>query len=272
MKPFLKWAGGKTRLLPELLKYVPETYNRYIEPFVGGGALLLELQPERAIVSDLNKDLIDAYSSVLLYPDRLCELLDIHKSNDSQDYYKKIVGIRNRNKMVTVNERAAMLIYLNKTCFNGLFRVNRNGGFNVPYGKYDNQEIYDAENIKNVHAYLYSHVSVLPALFFYTTLNLAEAGDFIYCDPPYHGGFTAYTAQGFTEEDQMELAGMCADLSNRGCHVLASNSNTDFIKQLWEQYRCFDIYEVEAPRSINCKGNGRGKIKELIITNVRREV
>ncbi|MBF0336925.1 MAG: DNA adenine methylase [Nitrospirae bacterium] len=269
MKPFLKWAGGKTRLLPELMKYVPETYGRYIEPFVGGGALLFALKPEKALLADSNFELIWSYIAIQKRPSFLMAFLDKLRCADNANFYLQQRENFNKNKAMPYHI-AGQLIYLNKTCYNGLYRVNKKGEFNVPYGRYHTPDLYEAKNIEAISDFLSNHKRIEHS-YFTKTLSFAKPGDFIYCDPPYHGGFTAYTAQGFTEEDQMELAGMCADLSNRGCHILASNSNTDFIWRLWEAHSCFDIHEVEAPHSINCNGNGRGKVKELIITNVRKD-
>ncbi|MBF0607410.1 MAG: DNA adenine methylase [Magnetococcales bacterium] len=268
MKPFLKWAGGKTQLLPELMKYVPEQYERYIDPFVGGGALFFELQPNRAIIADANEHLIETYQAIRDDVCSVIEILDIIKPIDSKDFYYF------HREM----EFPPIFIYKNKACFNGLYRVNKQGRFNVPYGNYKNIQLYDATNLQNVSNYLKefneNHCVAIAHLDYTETLRMADKlhkpGDFVYCDPPYHGGFTAYTAQGFTEQDQADLARICADLAVKGSHILASNSNTDFIRQTWGQYGCFDIHEVEAPRSINCKGNGRRKVKELIITNVRK--
>ena len=272
MKPLLKWAGGKTRLLPELLKYVPETYNKYIEPFLGGGALLFALKPTRAIVGDANKDLLKTYQAVQLTPTRIIDMLDIYKPQDSKAVFLEICNILTEPNTGTNHERAAMFIYINHTCFNGLYRVNKAGSFNVPYGNYKNPALYNASNLIKISIYMRSHVLIDPTCTDYRTVLLdAKPGDFIYCDPPYHGGFTAYTAKGFTKRDQADLARICSELAAKGCHILASNSNTDFIRQTWSQYGCFNIHEVMASRSISCKGDVRGKVKELIITNVKEK-
>ncbi|KJU83918.1 modification methylase [Candidatus Magnetobacterium bavaricum] len=267
MKPFLKWAGGKTRLLPELLKYVPKQYGRYVDPFMGGGALFFHLQPENVIVADANRFLCDTYRGVQYEHDITVRLLERFAKEHSEDRYRSAVD--EMQKVLTFGALAAYFIYINKTSFNGLYRVNKNGQYNVPIGKQKKIDLYCGDNLRDVHLYLVSAAIIhIHCCDFRETLKRARPGDFIYADPPYHGGFTAYTAKGFTEQDHTDLARICADLAGKGCHILASNSNTDFIKQLWGQYGCFDIHEVEAPRSISCKGSGRGKVKELIITNV----
>ncbi|KJU84316.1 modification methylase [Candidatus Magnetobacterium bavaricum] len=290
MKPFLKWAGGKTRLLPELLKYVPEKYERYIDPFVGGGALAFTLQPQKAILGDVNQLLVQTYygiiSDMTQVRIRLLIAARRHKE-DPVEFYKEMRRKLNKDDHI-VSHLSAIFIYINKTCYNGLFRVNKRGKFNVPLDKnhVNVDEIADYEyidNLKAIGCYLKNKEICLRDYDFRETLTQASSGDFVYCDPPYHvkqkfgknGNLlkspTMYTAQGFTEKDQADLALICADLAKKGCHLLASNSDTDFIRQTWGQYGCFDIHEVEAPRSISCKGNGRVKVKELIITNVRRE-
>ncbi|KJU86054.1 modification methylase [Candidatus Magnetobacterium bavaricum] len=270
MKPFLKWAGGKTRLLPELLKYVPETYDTYVEPFLGGGAMLFELTPTRAVVSDVCFGLIRLYKDIKHTPGHLISSLEWCISQHSEQTFYKMRDCYN-NTVFNKEQLSAMFLYLNKSCYNGLHRENSNGDFNVPFGKYKSIKWYDKTNILSIRDYLCRQDVEIKCQSFSDALKNARPGDFVYCDPPYHNGFTAYTVKGFTERDQADLARICSDLAAKGCHILASNSNTDYIKQLWGQYGCFDIHEVEAPRSISCKGNGRVKVKELIITNVRRE-
>ncbi|MBV6342130.1 DNA adenine methylase [Candidatus Magnetobacterium casense] len=266
LKPFLKWAGGKTRLLPELLKYVPVRYNDYIEPFLGGGALYFRLCPDAARLSDSNIHLVNTYV-VIKYSHRILMSLLSEMKNNKEEYGIIAAKIKHHRECVS----ASNFIYLNKTGFNGLYRENKNGQYNVPWGKYKNPMLYDRKNIELVHDVLNRNFQYIKCQDFREALASCNCGDFIYADPPYHGGFTAYTAAGFTEQDQTDLAQVCANLATKGCHVLASNSNTDFVKQLWGQYECFDLHEVDAPRSINCDGTGRKKVKELIITNISRK-
>ena len=270
MKPFLKWAGGKTRLLPELQKYVPETYGTYIEPFLGGGALYFSLAPQYARLSDANLQLVNAYKAVQLHgpniPDALDELPVCKTLYDQLAAYseEEIYGLSSI-------EQAARFIFLNKTGYNGMYRVNRAGEYNIPWGKYKNPILYILKDLFDAHVLLKRPCNIVKCQDFRDALDNANPEDFIYIDPPYDGGFTTYTASGFTKQDQKDLARICTELDGRGCRLLVSNSNTEFVRGIWEQCARFDIHEVMAPRSLSCKGDGRGKVKELIITNVRRK-
>ena len=265
-KPFVKWAGGKRQIIKVLKENIPETFNRYIEPFVGGGALLFELLPSNAIINDINSELINTYLVIKDNVERLIESLKEHKNNEN--YYYKIRDL-NPSELSKI-ERASRFIYLNKTCFNGLYRENSKGKFNVPFGKYKNPKILDEENLRAVSFYLCNNNIKIYNKDYKEICELAKKGDFVYLDPPYYpinktSSFTKYTKYDFTEKDQIELSEVFKSLDKKGCFVMLSNSNTDFIKEL---YKDFYILEVEAGRYINCKGNLRKKRKlEVLIKN-----
>lgn len=267
-RPFVKWAGGKKQLLPELAAAIPAKFNSYHEPFVGGGALLFSLYNKGLLnkfyIYDYNDELTNAYRVVKSNVNALVSEL-------SSDYYqpseKRFYEIRQSSPDDRV-KRAARFIYLNKTAFNGLYRVNSRGWFNVPFGKYKNPRILDEDNLRAVSAALQKDEIITGD--FTEVLNHAKKGDFVYFDPPYNplsktSSFTSYTADDFSEEDHVRLAETVKILDKRGCHVVVSNSETPFIKEL---YRDYQITTVTARRMINCKGDGRGKINELLISNL----
>ncbi|MFL2636276.1 MAG: DNA adenine methylase [Tepidiformaceae bacterium] len=268
-KPFLKWAGGKTNLLGQYEPLFPEWSGDYFEPFIGSGAVFfyLSARPEerKYYLSDLNQEIVDAFCAVRDDVEGVIKLLAKHQQLHSKDYFYQVRGLVPQN--LSALEKAARTIYLNKTCFNGLYRVNKKGEFNVPMGNYKKPSILQIETLKAASRALSpadlstGHYSVL--------VDKAQAGDFIYLDPPYHplsktAMFTNYVAQAFGEKDQMELAEVAAALSKKGCLVMESNSNTDFIKDL---YKGFKIQEVWARRSINREKSKRGAITELVVTN-----
>lgn len=265
-KPFVKWAGGKRQLITILLQEAPTEFNTYIEPFVGGGALLFEILPERAIINDINAELINAYRVIKDNPDELIE--DLKKHKNTEEYFYKIRAL-NLEKLSPL-ERASRFIYLNKTCFNGLYRENSKGQFNVPFGKYKNPKIVDEENIKVVSQYLNTAYIKILNTDYKKVCQMAQKGDFIYLDPPYHpisktASFTKYTKYDFTEQDQIQLSEIFKELDKKGCYVMLSNSNTDFIKDL---YRDYEIKEIQAHRAINSNGKGRKKANiEVLIKN-----
>ena len=267
-RPFVKWAGGKRQLLDVLMKNLPPKFNTYVEPFVGGGALLFELIPKRAIISDTNYELINAYRVIR---DNVEELIDSLKNHVNDEGYYYRVRALNPSTLTPV-ERASRFIYLNKTCYNGLYRENSRGEFNVPFGKYKNPKICDEENLRVVSEFLRSADVQILYQDYKETCKLAREGDFVYLDPPYHpisktSSFTKYTREDFTQEDQIELAQVFKDLDRKGCYVMLSNSNTEFIRDL---YRDFEIIELSANRSINCRAEGRGKEKvEILVKNYR---
>ena len=261
--PFVKWAGGKTSLLPELLKHVPDRLRRYHEPFVGGGALFFAVAPRRAVLSDANGELIHCWRQVRDDVHGVLDALAGHAYERSRfEAVRALDPLR-----LPPAQRAARFIYLNKTCFNGLWRVNRAGRFNVPFGRYRNPTFYDPGLLLRASQALRG-VQIFRAPF-ESSLQRALPGDFVYLDPPYDpvsltSSFTSYTRDAFTWEDQKRLAAGCAALDRRGVRFLLSNSATPRIRAL---YRGFEQRVVRAPRHISCKGEGRGRVEELLVFN-----
>jgi len=268
-RPFLKWAGGKTQLTDALLERMSSAFNVYHEPFVGSGALFFRLYRERkvrrAVLSDLNAELIDTYLAIRDCVSEVVKLLAAFPY--SKEFYYSI-----RAKapwQLSRPERAARMIYLNKTGYNGLYRVNRQGKFNVPFGRHKSPKYLDQENLLAVSEAL-QNVDILCAPF-ETVLERAVPGDWVYFDPPYAplsqtANFTSYHANGFGPSDQKRLRDVCVELSKNKVCVMLSNSNTETIRSLYDS-PYFTIEEVLANRAINCNGAKRGKITELIITN-----
>ncbi|MDQ7056634.1 MAG: DNA adenine methylase [Persephonella sp.] len=265
-KPFVKWAGGKRQVIDILINEIPKEFDTYIEPFVGGGALFFEILPKKAIINDINKELINTYLVIKNNVNDLIKSLKNHKNDEN--YFYKIRALD--PEKLTLVKRASRFIYLNKTCFNGLYRENSEGKFNVPFGKYKNPKILDEENLRAVSEYLNSIDIEIYNKDYKDVCDLAKKGDFIYLDPPYYpinktSSFTKYNKYDFTEKDQIELSQIFRELDKKGCYVMLSNSNTDFIKKL---YKGFNIKEIEANRAINCKGDRRKKAKlEVLIKN-----
>jgi DNA adenine methylase len=261
--PFLKWVGGKTSLLPELMKHVPARLRRYHEPFVGGGALFFALQPRRACLSDNNPELVHCYRQVR---DDVHGVLDALARHVYERSHFEAVRALEPSRLDAA-ERAARLIYLNKTCFNGLWRVNRAGRFNVPFGRYKNPRFADPDSLINASRALNGiHIEHDP---FEDALGKPAPGDFVYLDPPYDpvsptASFASYTATGFSWEDQKRLAHACFVLNRRGVRFLLSNSATPRIREL---YSGFEQRLVRAPRFINSKAEGRGHVDELLVFN-----
>ena len=265
--PILKWAGGKSQLLVSLNPLIPDNFKRYFEPFVGGGAMFFNLVGDRAglsaYLSDYNSELINCYQAVRENVESVIKALKKHR-NES-DYFYRVRSIDPAS--LSSVERAARLIYLNKTCFNGLYRVNRQGQFTVPFGSYKNPRTCDESNLRLASQALQKvH---LKSAHFSQVLRHARRGDFVYFDPPYQplsatSNFTSYTSRCFGEEDQRQLAEIVRQLDKRGCSVMLSNSDNRFIRELYSDFR---IETVWASRAINCKGNRRGRISELVILN-----
>lgn len=261
--PFLKWVGGKRGIIKELRKRLSATYNNYFEPFIGGGALFFDQHPKNAFISDANLDLIITYKVIQKDVDKLIEQLKIHQGKHTDEYYYKV---REKHDLTDPIEISARMIYLNKTCFNGLWRVNKKGEFNVPVGKYVNPGICQEDNLRLCNTVLKT------ATIEYKDYALIKAnvGDFCYFDPPYHPttstSFTAYSKIDFTEKDQCNLADFCMKLHKKGVKVMISNSNTKFIRDLYKS-NIFNIAIVNAPRLVNCKPNGRNSVEEVLITN-----
>lgn len=272
-KPFLKWAGGKRQLLPAIQAYLPAKYTEYYEPFVGAGALLFALQPKNCTINDTNSELVNCYQVIRDHPEELLKLCQQHQANNSQEYYYQL---REQDRQAgfhqwTPVEKAARIIYLNKTCFNGLFRVNSSGQFNVPYGKYKNPVIADPAVIKAISAYLNRSICRILNVDFEEAVATAKKGAFVYFDPPYHplsdtSSFTGYSINGFGEQEQIRLKKLCDRLSDQGCQVLASNSAAPLIKSLYDDPR-YEVVEVKATRAINAVASKRGSINELLIYN-----
>jgi len=270
IQPFLKWAGGKRQLLPEIRKYIPKRMGTYYEPFLGGGAVLFDLQPKKAVINDINSELINTYLVIKNNVDELIE--DLRKHENTSDYYYKIRDLdrdKNRFSKLSDVEKASRLIYLNKTCFNGLFRVNSQGQFNVPFGRYKNPNIVNEFVLRAVSHYLNNNEVKILNGDFADAVSSAKKGDFVYFDSPYDpvsetASFTGYTLGGFSKDEQIRLRDLFVDLDKRGCKVLLSNSATEFIKDLYKDYR---IEIVSATRNINSIASKRGKIDEVLVMN-----
>jgi DNA adenine methylase len=272
-KPFVKWVGGKRQLLKQFLKlnlYPPEKFNlttgRYFEPFVGGGAVFFDLLPEKAFLSDMNGELVTTYNVIKNDVNFLIKALKKHKN--TKEYF---LQIRSKDvQKLTEIEIASRFIYLNRTCFNGLYRVNSKGGFNVPYGQNKNPLICDEENLIKVSKAL-KNVSIVKQDY-KEVLKKTKKGDFVYFDPPYYpvnktSAFTSYVKEKFLEKEQLELRDTFAELTKRGCFVMLSNSDTPFIKKIYSELKGARITIVDASRAINSKASGRGKITEVLVTN-----
>jgi DNA adenine methylase len=272
-RPVTKTAGGKTRLLPQLLARVPRTYGTYHEPFCGGAALYLALQPDRAFLADANSALIATYEEIRRAPDEVAVLCRSHEILHTSDYYYHTRVLWNRNatpdgRLATGPEMAAMFLYLNHTCYNGLWRVNRDGEFNVPFGRYVNPKVGDLENLRRF-ARVLDGVTLRAGDFRATTADV-QAGDFAYFDPPYHprtktASFTAYTVGGFGLAEQKALEMYSRHLVERGAMVMLSNSDTPFVRRLYRDRKVWRVDRVTCDRAINSKGGKRGHVKELII-------
>ena len=261
-KPILKWAGGKTQMLGDLLPKVPKSYGRYIEPFFGGGAMFFALQPENAIIADSNPELINMYRQVAENVDEVISYLKKYE-NTSEMFY----AVREQDWICLPKaEAAARTIFLNRTCFNGLYRVNKQGKFNVPYGKYVNPRICDEEGLRAASKAL-KKADILCGDYLLVLEHYAEAGDFVFLDPPYlpiseYADFKRYTKEQFYEEDHIELAKMIMRLQERGCHVVLTNSNHPLVHEL---YAPFTIDVIQTKRHISCNGSTR-KGEDVIVT------
>ena len=272
-KPFVKWVGGKRQLLKqfrELNLYPPECFNpesnTYFEPFVGGGAVFFDLLPKHAELSDTNRELVITYNVIKDNVDGLIKSLKKHIYN--KEYY---LGVRAQdiNELSDI-EVASRFIFLNRTGFNGMYRVNKSGQFNVPFGRYKNPLICDENNLLKVSEALQG--ITITHRDYKDVLELAKIGDFIYFDPPYYplnptSSFTAYTAKGFFEKEQIELRDTFVKLHERGCFVMLSNSDTPFINELYSGLEGVSVNKIIAGRAINSKGSKRGKINEVLVTN-----
>lgn len=292
-KPFVKWAGGKTQLLGEIEKSLPDNFASiedvvYVEPFVGGGAVLFWLLQRysnisRAIINDINSDLINVYSVVKVSPDKLVRELQQLESayirlgaQERKDYYAEQRSLFNE-KSASKEVMAALFVFLNRTCFNGLYRVNAKGAFNVPHGKYANPKICDERNIWAVSELL-QRVEILCGDFS-KTLGYASNKSLFYIDPPYKpltetSSFTSYAKEGFNDEEQIRLGRFCMEISKRRAMFVASNSDPQEMNPqddfFYRVYDTFNIRKVQASRMINANPSGRGKLFEIMITNIDR--
>ncbi|MEB3279463.1 MAG: DNA adenine methylase [Lyngbya sp.] len=287
VRPFLKWAGGKRQLLNVLKEHLPKKYKTreasqpqalalkarerltYYEPFVGGGAFLFDLQPKNAVINDSNGELINCYRIIRDSVEELIEDLGRHKNQE--DYYYKMRELDRKTSWTkkTEVERASRIIYLNKTCYNGLFRVNSRGQFNVPFGRYKNPNILDEAVLRAVSNYLNENQVEILNKDFETAVKTARKGDFIYFDPPYDpvsdtASFTGYDINGFNRNEQERLKNTVDELDKKGCYVLLSNAYTDFIVDLYKDYRQF---RVSAIRAINSNAKKRGRVDEILVKN-----
>ena len=275
-KPFVKWAGGKRAIIKDIMKLVPNNFNTYYEPFVGGGAVLFELAPKKAVINDYNEEIMNVYSC--LQDDEkyeaLCKELDKHEKNHSEEYYYKIRALdRNKTKYKKMPDykKAARTIYLNKACFNGLYRVNSKNEFNVPFGKKLKVNTYDRANLTLVYVYLNVNSVKILNTDYEECVKDAKPGDFIYFDPPYDSDnaiFTDYTENGFGKDEQRRLSKVFKELDKRGCYVMLSNYNTILVNELYKDYH-FNI--VESKTMIGAKSKDRKNVEEVIITNYVNE-
>ena len=282
-KPFVKWAGGKGALVEEYSKLglIPLKFNRYFEPFLGGGAMFFYLWrrgviKNEAYLSDINKELISTYKIIKEDVNSLISQLEKLKDKYSEEMFYHFRTEYNKLKKLDVLNfqmrvrKAALFIYLNKTCYNGLYRENRKGEFNVPFGRYKNPNILDEENLRWVNKALQN--AILSVCDFEECALKAKEGDFVYFDPPYipissTASFTSYHQRDFTIEDQERLAKVIEKLSSRGVYVLLSNASHPEIKRLYKDISGIHFFEVLAPRYINSNGNKRGPIREYALTN-----
>jgi DNA adenine methylase len=268
--PVLKWVGGKRQLLDTLVPLLPERITTYCEPFVGGGALLFHLQPNTAYVNDINAELIRVYKVIKSDVESLITALQGYK-NEADFFYTVRDWDRDKENYSSLSDvqKAARILYLNKTCYNGLFRVNNAGEFNSPFGNYRNPNIVNAPTLRAVSSYLNTATVHLTSLDYAEVLKALPKGTFVYLDPPYDpvsdtSNFTGYSKGGFTRDDQIRLRECCDDLDARGLKFMLSNSATDFIK---EQYAAYNITIVQAKRAINSDSTKRGEVDEVVIRN-----
>ena len=262
---FVKWAGGKRNIIKQLVNRLPNEINDYYEPFVGGGALFFEIckKAKTCYLSDINSDLIISYNVIKKSPDKLIKSLEKHQRKHCEEYYYKI---RSQHELQDSIKIASRFLYLNKTCYNGLYRVNKKGQFNVAFGRYKNANIVQEENIKLCHEALKN--TIIKSRDFKDMQP--KKNDFVYFDPPYHPinseSFKNYSKISFREEDQIRLRDFAVKLTNKEVNVMLSNSYTPFILKLYND-KIFHINIVKAPRLINSKANQRNKVKEVLITN-----
>lgn len=272
ISPFLKWVGGKRQLMPSILELLPKNIKdlNYVEPFIGGGAVLFNLQPKNAIINDFNKELINVYEVVKNNIEELIKDLKIHENN--AEYFYQIRSLDRKEEFInlTTVQRASRIIFLNKTCFNGLYRVNNSGEFNAPFGRYKNPNIINEPTLKAVSKYLNTNNVILNCGDYYDVLKKLNEKSFVYLDPPYHpisenSNFTGYIQGGWDIFDQTRLRDACDELDKKGIKFLLSNSSSQIIRDLYDKY---EITTVKANRAINSNGAERGEIDEFLIRNL----
>lgn len=273
--PFLKWVGGKRQLIPSIVEFLPDEVRKhkrkynYVEPFIGGGALLFHIQPKRAIINDFNSDLINVYDVIKNDLDSLIEDLKKHKNESEYFYQIRVLDRTNDFIKLTKVQRASRFIYLNKTCFNGLYRVNNSGEFNSPFGRYKKPNIVNEPTLKAVNKYLNTNDIQIRNGDYFEVLKDIDHNSFVYLDPPYHpisesSNFTGYIQGGWNEIDQIRLREVCDELNKKNIKFLLSNSSAQLIK---EQYKKYNIQIVKATRTINSNALNRGEIDEVLIRN-----
>lgn len=269
--PFLKWVGGKRQLMPSIVDHLPKNFKdyKYIEPFIGGGAVFFNMQPKNAVINDFNEELINVYQVI---KDNLDELIiDLKKHKNESEYFYSIRSL-DRNgefKKLSAVQRASRVIFLNKTCFNGLYRVNNAGEFNSPFGRYKNPNIVNEPTLKAVNKFLNNNNIEINSGDYSEILIQTDKKCFVYLDPPYHpisesSNFTGYVQGGWNMYDQIDLKTACDELNKKGVKFLLSNSSADFIKDLYKDYK---ITIVKANRAINSNGAERGEVDEVLIRN-----
>lgn len=270
VSPVLKWVGGKRQLLDSLTPLLPKKISSYCEPFIGGGAMLFSMQPKIAYINDINNDLILVYSIIKNNVEELITSLSDFK-NEADFFYSVRDWDRDKEKYnsLTDIERAARIIYLNKTCYNGLYRVNNSGEFNSPFGSYKNPNIVNAPVLRAVSAYFNSATIHFTSTDYSEVLDKIPKGTFVYLDPPYDpvsatSNFTGYSKGGFNQNEQLRLRNYCDELTRRGIKFMLSNSSTDFIHNLYNEY---NITIVKAKRAINSIANKRGDVDEVVVRN-----
>lgn len=271
LSPMLKWVGGKRQLLSEIVPMIDDKCSTYVEPFIGGGAVLFSMQPKKAIINDYNHELINVYKTVRDNLDELLELLKHHEANNSSDYYYEIRALDREAgfKKMSEVEKAARIIYLNKTCYNGLYRVNSSGQFNSPYGRYKKPNIVNEAVLRAISNYFNNNdITILNGDYREAIKNL-DRDSFIYLDPPYmpistSSSFTGYTEGGFGYSSQIQLKEECDKLTRQGIRFVQSNSDCEVIRELYKDYK---IKTVKAKRSINSVAVKRGEINEVLIYN-----
>lgn len=274
--PVLKWVGGKRQLLPEIRKYLPKTTKNitYYEPFVGGGAVLFDIQPDKAVINDANHELIDVYKVIKNNVEELITELKTDKYLNTLEKFYEIREIDRQPKYnnLTGIQKAARILYLNKTCYNGLYRVNSIGEFNSPFGKYKNPNIINEPGLRAVSKYFNEANITFLSGDFESTVKGIKKGAVVYFDPPYApisktSSFTGYNESGFGEEEQKRLKKLCDKLTEKGVHILLSNSDCEFIRELYGDEKKYQIITVNAKRSINSNGNSRGEVREVLVKN-----